>query len=83
MQPNTFKDPSAAWRTKSRGCSVPGLFLQEFPESYVAGELRDGYGNRIPGRNRLIAYSTTTHVASGTNIGRFRSRKSKSCTSAS
>ena len=26
------------------GIAFPGLFLQEFPESYVAGELRDGYG---------------------------------------
>ena len=42
---------------------LPGWLLQEFPESYVAGELRDAHGNRIPGHSRLIAYSTTTHVA--------------------
>src|SRR4029077_3157789 len=41
----------------------PGWLIEEFPESYVAGELRDGHGNTIPGRNRLTTYSTTTHVA--------------------
>jgi hypothetical protein len=44
------------------GFASPGWFLEEFPESYVAGELRDGNGNRIPGQGRLIADSTTTHV---------------------
>ena len=41
----------------------PGWLVQEFPESYIAGELRDSHGNRVPGRNRLTVYSTTTHVA--------------------
>jgi hypothetical protein len=45
------------------GFGSPGLFVQEFPESYVAGELRDGEGKRIPSQSRLIVYSTTTHVA--------------------
>jgi len=45
------------------GFSVPGWFIEEFPESYVAGELRDGHGNTVPGRNRLTTDSTTTHVA--------------------
>jgi len=45
------------------GFAAPGWLIEEFPESYVAGELRDGHGNTIPGRNRLTAYSTTTHVA--------------------
>jgi len=45
------------------GFGAPGWFIEEFPESYVAGELRDGHGNMIPGRNRLTTYSTTTHVA--------------------
>jgi hypothetical protein len=45
------------------GFALPGWFLEEFPESYVAGELRDGHGNRIPGTGRVIADSTTTHVA--------------------
>src|SRR5580700_2896508 len=39
-----------------------GWFLEEFPESYVAGELRDGNGKRIPGQGRVSADSTTTHV---------------------
>ena len=41
----------------------PGWLLQEFPEAYVASELKDSRGKTIPGRNRLTAYSTTTHVA--------------------
>ena len=45
------------------GFAVPGWFIEEFPESYVAGELRDGQGNTVPGRNHLTTYSTTTHVA--------------------
>jgi hypothetical protein len=45
------------------GFGLPGWFIEELPEGYVAGELRDGHGNTIPGRNRLTTYSTTTHVA--------------------
>jgi hypothetical protein len=45
------------------GFAAPGWLIEEFPESYVAGELRDDHGNTIPGRNRLTTYSTTTHVA--------------------
>jgi len=45
------------------GFAVPGWFIEEFPESYVAGELRDSHGNTVPGRNHLTTYSTTTHVA--------------------
>jgi hypothetical protein len=42
---------------------APGWLLQEFPEAYVAGELKDSHGKTIPGSNRVTAYSTTTHVA--------------------
>jgi hypothetical protein len=45
------------------GFAVPGWFIEELPEAYVAGELRDGHGNTVPGRNHLTTYSTTTHVA--------------------
>src|SRR5258707_1494026 len=41
----------------------PGWLLQEFPEAYVASELKDYNGNAIPGSNRVTTYSTTTHVA--------------------
>ena len=41
----------------------PGWLLQEFPEAYVAGELKDSHGKTILGSNRVTAYSTTTHVA--------------------
>jgi hypothetical protein len=44
------------------GFASPGWLLEEFPESYAAGQLRDGNGNRIPGQGRLIADSTTTHL---------------------
>jgi len=50
------------------GFALPGWFLQEFPESYVAGELRDGHGNVVPGTNRLTADSTTTHVVYISNM---------------
>jgi hypothetical protein len=45
------------------GFAAPGWLIEEFPEGYFAGELRDGHGNTIPGRNRVTTYSTTTHVA--------------------
>jgi hypothetical protein len=45
------------------GFALPGWLLEEFPESYVAGELRDGHGNRTPGLGRIMADSTTTHIA--------------------
>lgn len=45
----------------------PGWLLQEFPEAYVAGELKDSHGKTIPGSNRVTAYSTITHVASRGN----------------
>jgi hypothetical protein len=38
------------------------LFLQVFPETYIAGDLRNGNGNKIPGQSRLIVNSTTTQV---------------------
>src|SRR5258708_35680070 len=41
----------------------PGWLLQEFPEFYVASELKDSHGKTIPGRNRVTANSTTAHVA--------------------
>lgn len=44
------------------GFASPGWFLEEFPENYAAGELRNANGSRIPGQSRLVSYSTTTHV---------------------
>ena len=41
----------------------PGWLFQEFADSYVGGKLKDSHGNTIPGRNRIVTYSTTTHVA--------------------
>jgi len=45
------------------GFGVPGWLMQEFPDLYVANELRDDNGNEVPGSNSLTTYSTTTHVA--------------------
>ena len=45
------------------GIALPGWILEEFPETYVSGELRDGHGNIVRGTNRLTADTTTTHVA--------------------
>jgi hypothetical protein len=44
------------------GFASPGWILEEFPEGYIAGELRSANGTRIPGQSRLVTYSTTTHV---------------------
>ncbi|HLJ86667.1 MAG TPA: transporter [Candidatus Angelobacter sp.] len=44
------------------GFGSPGWFLQEFPEGYVAGDFKDVHGNTIPGRNRAVAYSTSSFV---------------------
>lgn len=41
----------------------PGWLLQEFPDLYFASEFKDSHGKPITGRNRVTAYSTTTHVA--------------------
>jgi hypothetical protein len=45
------------------GFALPGWFLQEFPDFYLADELRDGNGNEVPGSSRLTTYSSTTHIA--------------------
>jgi len=44
------------------GFGSPGWFLQEFPDYYDAGKLRDSQDHVIPSSNRLTAFSTTTHV---------------------
>ena len=41
----------------------PGWLFQEFADSYVAGKLKDSHGKTVPGRNRIVTYSATTHVA--------------------
>jgi hypothetical protein len=45
------------------GFGSPGWLMQEFPDVYVADELRDSNGDKVPGTNRLTTYTTTTHVA--------------------
>jgi hypothetical protein len=45
------------------GFGGQGWLLEEFPEAYVASELKDSHGNTVPGSNRVTADSTTTHVA--------------------
>jgi hypothetical protein len=45
------------------GLAGPGLLLEVFPDYNDANTLKDSYGNTVPGRNHLTAYSTTTHVA--------------------
>lgn len=41
----------------------PGWFLEEFPVSYIANELKDAKGKPVPGSNRVKVYSTTSHIA--------------------
>jgi hypothetical protein len=45
------------------GFGAPGWLVQEFPDAYVANEIKDGNGNSISGTNHLTTYSTTTHAA--------------------
>jgi len=45
------------------GFGAPGLLFEEFPSGYTASELKDAYGNTVPGSNRVASYSTTTHIA--------------------
>lgn len=44
------------------GFAAPGWLFEEFPDFYSANELKDSRGNTVPGRNRLTANSTTTHL---------------------
>jgi hypothetical protein len=44
------------------GFGAPGWLLEEFPESYVASELKDGAGKTVPGSNRLTVDSTVSHI---------------------
>jgi hypothetical protein len=45
------------------GFAGPGWLLEEFPDGYVASELKDAYGEARSGSHRVTTYSTTTHVA--------------------
>ena len=45
------------------GFAGQGWLLEEFPEAYVASELKDSRGSTVAGSNRVTADSTTTHVA--------------------
>jgi hypothetical protein len=45
------------------GFARPGWLLEEFPEGYTAGEMKDSNGKTVRGSNRITAYTTTTHVA--------------------
>jgi len=45
------------------GFAGPGLLLEEFPDVYSAGTLKDSKGATVPGTNTLIAIASTSHVA--------------------
>jgi hypothetical protein len=45
------------------GFARPGWLLEEFPEAYTAGQMKDSNGKTVPGSNGVTAYTTTTHVA--------------------
>jgi len=42
------------------GFGAPGWLLEEFPESYVADEQKNGAGKTVPGSNRLTVDSTVS-----------------------
>ncbi|HVJ07437.1 MAG TPA: transporter [Acidisarcina sp.] len=44
------------------GYAGSGFFGEEFPDYYTASEMKDANGNTLPGRNRVTAVSTTTHL---------------------
>jgi hypothetical protein len=45
------------------GFAGPGLLLEEFPDVYSAGTLKDSKGMTVPGTNTLTAIASTSHVA--------------------
>jgi hypothetical protein len=45
------------------GFAGPGFLLEEFPDVYAAGTLKDSKGATVPGSNTLTAISTTSHIA--------------------
>jgi hypothetical protein len=45
------------------GFGGKGWLFEEFPEANIASDLKDSRGKTIPGRNRVTAYSATTHIA--------------------
>jgi hypothetical protein len=45
------------------GFADRGLLLEEFPDVYVSGSLKDSNGATVAGKNTLTAISTTSHIA--------------------
>src|SRR5580704_4758225 len=45
------------------GFADRGLLLEEFPDVYVSGSLKDSNGATVGGKNTLTAISTTSHIA--------------------
>ena len=45
------------------GFAGPGLLLEEFPDVYSAGTLKDNKGVNVPGTNTLTTIASTSHVA--------------------
>ena len=45
------------------GFAGPGLLLEEFPDVYSAGTLKDNKGVNVPGTNTLTTIASTSHFA--------------------
>jgi hypothetical protein len=45
------------------GFAGPGFLLEEFPDVYSAGTLKDNNGATVPGSNALTTIATTSHLA--------------------
>jgi outer membrane putative beta-barrel porin/alpha-amylase len=45
------------------GFAGPGFLLEEFPDVYSAGTLKDANGSTVPGSNALTTIATTSHIA--------------------
>jgi anthranilate 1,2-dioxygenase (deaminating, decarboxylating) large subunit len=44
------------------GFAAPGFLLEEFPDVYVSGTLKDSNGATVPGSNTLTTILTTSHL---------------------
>lgn len=45
------------------GFAGPGFLLEEFPDVYSSGTLKDSNGDTVPGLNTLTTIATTSHLA--------------------
>jgi hypothetical protein len=62
------------------GFAGPGLLLEEFPNVYVSGRLKDSNGATVPGSNTTTTILTTSHLVYVSNKRFFGARITNSPT---